>query len=317
MKPTSTQQFKFTGHETFPLRIAWIPKVVRAIESGIQPFCDMAHSVTLLGLGRNMVSALKFWIEIYGVAEQAQQGDWALTEFGNTVFGRAGYDPYLEDTSSLWLLHWKISSRHNEPLFAWNFLLNNWPEPDFTSTEAVKSFHHQAEEMNRKLSPVTLRQHFDIFLHTYLPSKHNPRKGSAEDSIDCPLVELRLIVKVGERENEKGRQEAIYAFNREIKTALSDDVFLYAVHDFWNKNHPLEKTLPLRELVYGENSPGKIFCLSEKEVRDRLIKICTSDSDVKIFDSANQRQVQRLKKIHPDSLLRDIYPSPSMCTNAE
>jgi len=40
--------------------------------------------------------------------------------------------------------------------------------------------------------------HFTTFLHTYFPTRS--KKGEVlEDNLDCPLVELELIQKVGER----------------------------------------------------------------------------------------------------------------------
>jgi hypothetical protein len=40
-------------------------------------------------------------------------------------------------TKTLWLLHWEISTNVQEPLFAWDRLLNFWHRPDFTRGEVI------------------------------------------------------------------------------------------------------------------------------------------------------------------------------------
>ena len=47
---------------------------------------------------------------------------------------------------------------------------------------------NEAEKQENRFSAVTLEQHFDTFLHTYVPTRG--RKGEVqEDNLDCPLVE--------------------------------------------------------------------------------------------------------------------------------
>ena len=112
---------------------------------------------------------------------------------------------------------------------------------------------------------VTLEQHFETFLHTYIPTRG--RKGEVqEDNLDCPLVELGLLARVGERETDRiaGRREPIYNFNREEKPEITSDLFVYCLNDFWRKRHPNDETLPFREVAHGHGSPGQIFKLPRK-----------------------------------------------------
>ena len=37
--------FSYTGHESFPLRISWLPKAVAALEAGIDPFTDPREGI--------------------------------------------------------------------------------------------------------------------------------------------------------------------------------------------------------------------------------------------------------------------------------
>src|ERR1035441_11066355 len=71
--------FRFSGHQTFPLRITWIPKAVAEISAGRDPLTDIDQGITQLGLGKNMVEALRCWIEAFQIARRAEQG-WRSEE---------------------------------------------------------------------------------------------------------------------------------------------------------------------------------------------------------------------------------------------
>ncbi|UXN67940.1 DUF4007 family protein (plasmid) [Devosia neptuniae] len=260
--------FRFSGHETFPCRYAWLPKAYRAIAKDPLIFSDEERSMVELGIGKNMVRSLRFWMDAMGVVEHASEAGHRPTEFGRMVLDGAGLDPYLEDDRTLWLLHWNVSSRANPTLFAWGHMLSEWPYPEFTRSEALKSFQRRSEELGHRHSEVTLGQHLDVFLHTYTGTQG--AKVAVEDSLDGPLVGLRLIVPAGERRNATGRWETVYAFRRESKPDIGDDLFEYCVRDFWDRNAPGESTLPLRAVASASGSPGQVFKLTEDDVRQRL-----------------------------------------------
>ena len=85
--------------------------------------------------------------------------------------GKDGLDPFLEDSQTLWLIHWNFSTHRENPLFAWDFLMNQWQEPEIVPSLIVRAFEKESEVHGKKRSLVTLREHFDVFLHTYLPTR--------------------------------------------------------------------------------------------------------------------------------------------------
>ncbi len=121
------------GHRTFPLRITWIPKAVAEIAMGRDPLTDIDEGITQLGLGKNMVEALRCWVEAFQVARRIEQG-WILTPIGSLVFDPTdGLDPHFEDVSTSWLLHWLITTNTKAPFFAWECLFNRWPATEFSA----------------------------------------------------------------------------------------------------------------------------------------------------------------------------------------
>src|SRR5215469_4181821 len=115
--------YRFSGHETFPCRYAWLPKAVQSLSDDTSLFRDEDEAMVRLGVGKNMVRAIRFWTDAAGVSEPSPDGTTVVSSFGADLLGKKGYDQFLEDAKSLWLLHWKIAT-NRQPLLAWDQLLN-------------------------------------------------------------------------------------------------------------------------------------------------------------------------------------------------
>ena len=304
-------QYRFTGHETFPCRYPWIPKVVAALQKpkNSDLFKDTDNAIVQLGVGKQMTKAIKFWVEAAKFVERDENGDFKVSPLGEKLLGKKGHDPYLEDVQTLWLIHWNFSTHPESPIFAWDYLMNRWQDPEIFPPVVVQSFKKESDSQGRSLSWATLKQHFNIFLHTYVPTR-GKKAVVLEDNLDCPLIELDLIQKIGERVSDiDGRREPIYAFNREPKPQISQQLFFYCLNDFWETYHSEDKSLQFRQIVSGHGSPGQVFKLSEVEIRTHLedIKELT-DGAMSFRESVNQRSIQKEKKIKWEDLFDAIYP---------
>ena len=300
--------YRFSGHETFPCRYAWLPKAYVAIQQNDRIFSDENAAMVALGIGKNMVRACRFWVVVTGVA-RFDRGRYVITDFGRLLLDpQTGSDPYLEDIRTLWLIHWRLCSVAEQPLFAWEFLVNKWDHADLTRTAVLAAFEQETERLDRDLSKVTLEQHFDTFLHTYVPTRS--RKGEVlEDNLDCPLVELEFVQKCGERKvDESGRHEPIYSFRRDSKPEISSDLFIYCLDDFWRRTAAAEATLRFTDIAISCGSPGQIFKLPEWDVRDRLGRLYEdSNGCFRFQESAAESLVHRILDTEPMTLLSEVY----------
>ena len=306
---TQVMKYKFSGHGTFPCRYTWLPKAVIALKDNPHLFSDEDEAMVELGVGRQMVRAMRFWVEAAKVAEKKEKGkdEFEVTRLGEKLLGKNGLDPFLEDSQTLWLIHWNFSTHRETPIFAWDFLMNRWHEPEIAPSLVVKAFEKESEPHGKKRSTVTLKEHFDVFLHTYLPTRG--KKGDIlEDNLDCPLIELDLIRQIGERRLHDRKREPVYAFNRDPKPQISQELFAYCLNDFWKIYQPEEGTLSFREVAYGRGSPGQIFKLPEREIRERLEDIHDhTEGAIKYRESTNSRQVQKYRAVNWETLLNAIY----------
>ena len=306
--PRSEPTFRFSGHQTFPLRIAWIPKAVREIVAGNDPLTDIDEGITELGLGKNMVEALRCWIEAFQIASRVD-GAWFLTPIGEQIFHpETGLDPFFEDVTSSWVLHWLISTNSVSPFFAWECLFNRWPALDFSASQVIEAFEQEANRSQRPNSAVTLRQHWEVFLHSYRP----PLANKGEDHLDSAMSVLRLIQPFGERPNAAGKWESLYSFDPSPRRAIPNQLFAFFIHDWWNTRYPDERTTPLRELISGQHSPGRILKMHETEILQRVTELASRQPKIfQIIESMNLRQLQRPEKKDGFSELKAAYLTPS------
>jgi hypothetical protein len=261
---------RFSGHESFPCRYAWLPKAFQLLNApDTEPtfLRDDDLAMQRLGLGKNMVKSLRFWIQATGVAEHTLDRGYSLTRFGQDLLGR--YDPFLEDRRSLWLLHWKLAT-NPDPIFAWYYLLNQWQHPELTRSEVVRAFEREAAKESRRLAQATLAQHFDVFIHTYVPTRG--AKGAVlEDNLDSPFIELDLVQAVGERRIEgSGKREPLFAFRREPKPDITPQLFVWCLVQIVAGRADTERTLSFREIAIAAGSPGQVFKLPEEDLFERL-----------------------------------------------
>ena len=269
---------------------------MRGLRENPKLFSDDSDAMVSLGVGKNMVRSIRFWSQVTGMAASSARGAGHVpTPLGQLVLGDGGFDPFLEDIRTLWLIHWNLSTDAENPLLAWDYLLNRWQETDLVPSRILAALKQEAAKQDDGLSLVTLEQHFETFLHTYIPTRG--RKGEVqEDNLDCPLVELGLLAKVGERETDgtAGRREPIYNFNRDEKPEITSALFVYCLNDFWRKRHPTEETLAFREVAHGHSSPGQIFKLPEDNVRSRVERLARdTDDDFTYSESAVLQQIRR------------------------
>lgn len=310
--------YRFSGHETFACRYAWLPKAAQqvTVDPAILTPSSEHEAMIKFGVGKNMVRSIRFWAEAFGIVSLQEEKRHAVTDFGHKLLigdkKASACDPFLEDIQTLWLLHWKLSTNHENPVFAWDFLLSDFHEPELTASSVFDAVKKASIRLEKDLSENTLEQQFEIFLHSYVPTRG--KKGEVrEDNLDCPLVELGLLEQVGHRPGKRngGKPEPIFVFRREPKLEISPMLFAYCVDEFWRLRHPEEKTLSFQLLSSGHGSPGQVFKLPEDDLRHRVESLAI-DTDG-FFDFRESASISSLsRKNHHESILLSAIYEPDL-----
>lgn len=95
-------RYCFSGHESFPCKSMWLKKGYDYLVDRNR-FTD-PDAVVKLGVGKNMVQSIRFWLRAFGLLN-----DDEATEIAHYLFDdRDGRDPYAEDNATLWILHYML-----------------------------------------------------------------------------------------------------------------------------------------------------------------------------------------------------------------
>jgi len=278
-------KLSFSGHETFPFRYPWLPKGVQRLKKNPLVFVS-DDGLVKLGVGKNMVRSIRHWSIVTGMVAplSGTERGHKPTPLGERLLGtKEAWDPYLEDIGTLWLLHWQLV-RSLEQASSWYLGFTTFAQEVFTRENLLDWTLAYAREHGARATKASLKRDIDVFLRTYAPGR-STRQLTAEDSFDCPLVELGLI-----------RQDAddTFRFVRGLKRSLPDAILLYAIEDYWQSNTEQThlQSLSFEKLLYGEGSPGAAFKLAENALAERLEQL-TEKGFLRFDETAGMRVIYR------------------------
>ena len=129
---------KFRAHDTFFIRKGWLSKGMKHVQRKPNVFVDKEENPTdVLGIGSNMVKALRYWLQAVGLTQEPKSGrrDQRLTPFGECIFT---HDRYIEEIGTLYLLHYKLAT-NKEDATAWYYFFNEFNASEFTREDFVNA----------------------------------------------------------------------------------------------------------------------------------------------------------------------------------
>ena len=293
----------FSGHETFPFRYTWLKKGVDAVRGVPTIFADDTATITL-GVGKNMVRSIHHWCQVTQLIKSAgrrsnHRREFVLTGLGDSIFADDGFDPYLEDAATLWLIHWQLATNSNRAT-TWFWAFSIFGQNEFRKDVFISELIDWTEKNTQnRISENSIKRDIDCFFRTYVPSRLT-KTPIMEDTFDCPLVELGLI-----SDSTDGNT---YRFHRGPKPSLPIEIFAAALSEFWDARFSENSTLTFGDIAYSEKSPGRIFQLDEDTLAEYLDRLeSLTDSTLRYDETAGIKQVHRARKIAPMELLHKYY----------
>ena len=153
---------KFRAHDTFFIRKGWLSKGMEQIVAKPDLFVDKNENpMDILGIGTNMVKALRYWLQVVGLTEEPTNGRrvQTLTELGQVVYGN---DRYIEELGTLYLLQYQLAKRKYDAT-AWYFFFNEFSMSEFTKEEFVQEIQNYVS-MSESDTTVAIRSLNDDFI---------------------------------------------------------------------------------------------------------------------------------------------------------
>ena len=276
--------YAFGGHEKFVFRQSWLKK-------GFDLACaeptifTQSDALVRLGVGKNMVRSIRYWCLALGLLEDHPDGPKAglqPTLLGERLLSDGGWDPYLEDTATLWLLHWQLvfGKRHS---LVWHYVFTTFLDREFTRQRLTEFVEQQFDREGILTTPQMVEREVDVCLRTYVPAQVG-RALSFEDSLNCPLAELGLIRSTPE--------ERLFSFAIGPKPLLPAEVFGYALFLYLEQIANRQRTVAVDDLLYKAGSPGQAFKIDENSVVAYLETLETlTDGQIGLHETAGIRQL--------------------------
>jgi len=277
-------KYTFSGHESFTCKGLWLKKGYDFIAA--KHDFNAPDSVIELGVGKNMVSSIRYWMKAFGLTTNDQ-----LSPIASYLLGKeSGKDPFIEDLGTLWLLHFLLVSSQEATLYYLVFTKLQREKKQFDKQSVINLVERTMVEDGKQtlFNENTIKKDINVLLQSYII----PTKTIAFEEYSSLLLDLNLI-----RESTLDKQ---YVFNTEGKRAVPWQIYLFAIVSLRGEDNTVNYDVL--------QDAGLIFCMNDMEVIDMCKEIESHHPhDVRYSDVAGIRQIQFINPISLSSILNEYY----------
>lgn len=286
---------KFRAHDTFFIRKGWLNKGLRNVNADPGVFMGTrGNPMDVLGIGANMVKALRYWLQAVKLTTEPSTGrrEQTFTEFGQVIFEN---DPYIEEMGTLWLLHYQLASNKDDAT-AWYYFFNEFKQTEFNKEDFVKQLTNYIHINGEEVSERSLEDDYTCIINTYVSRmKSNPEKVQPENNIDCPFGELGLI-DIG------NRKEKTYRKSTPKKDMIHPLIALAVILDQAGE----KKEIKISSIQNDPCNVGKVFNLDIITLTALLYKIELMGY-IKVVRTAGLDVIRFAKGLTFIDCIRDYY----------
>lgn len=275
----------FSGHESFACKSHWLKRGYDFVR-GENNFND-DDAVVRLGVGKNMVASIKFWLKAIGLLKDA-----GLVALANYLFDDDnGKDPYLEDIGTLWLLHFLLIQTDYATIYKTTFVDYHRQRNIIEKSKLQNYIKHICfDETGYKnlYNDNTVKRDIGVMLHNYCAK--NGGNVNIEDS-NSLFTPLNLIC-----ETEKNT----YRFNYDTRSDVPSLIFLYALLIKFEGRNSISFE-DITELAL-------IFCLTNNDLLDIINYLCDLyPSEIVFSDVAGIKELQFRATLNSIDVLDRYY----------
>lgn len=281
-------RYCFSGHESFHCRSLWLKKGYDFLKNG-NAF-KSPEAVVRLGVGKNMVSSIRYWMKAFGLTINDTP-----TELAHYLFDKdSGVDSYLEDINTLWLLHYNLVSGNVASLYNLLFLEFQREKKEFDKS-TLQSFIKRkcsVPEQKNVYNENTVKKDINVLLQNYVM----PSSLKSIEDFSALLINLNLILQLSQSKLDKSDG---YYFNEIIATKIAPSIILYALIDLKGDDNTVSFD-KLKEL-------SLIFCMSVPELVEILKDIENQYPNVHYTDNSGIKNVQFTGELNKFVVLNNYY----------
>lgn len=273
---------KFKGHQSFYIRKGWLSKGLMRVKNTPTFFTNkQIEQTTELGVGSNMVAAIRYWLVASKLATEKTGKGQTPTHFGNLILQ---HDKYLQLYGTLLWLHYNIATNKGIAT-SWYYFFNEYKAQEIDKNSFINDLQDFIKNEGGNIpSQKSLEDDYACILGTYLP--RNSDKDSFEDNLECPLAELGLLQIAGINRAVTKKACDINLFPKEIALA----VILSCRNDI------SQQEIKIEEIESAQGNLGKIFNLRISDVATLLERL-QKEKYLKIIRTANIENIQLNKDV--------------------
>lgn len=283
-------KFTFSGHDTFHCRHLWLKKGYDFVKDGNK--FSQENAVLKLGVGKNMVSAIGFWMKAFGLINS----EGKLTDFAHYLFDDSqGRDPYIEDEGTLWLLHYMLVKNNNATIYNWIFNEFRREKIEFTKDHFISFVSRSLDNYSQnQVSKNTIATDFDVFVKMYVASENVKDR---EENLTGLLTELSLLQREG----------ISFTIASDEKNTVPDEIILFSILD----NDDFSNSISLYSLEFEKNQAGSVFAINRSGIVNKIEGI-VADENLRKFgitynDHAGIKELQIREKPNKYEVLNLYY----------
>lgn len=293
---TDQVKIRLKGHESFYIREGWLRKGMKSVNNDSKFFANEL-AVDALGVGSNMVKAIRYWLQACGltverIAQGGKREQILSDDIGKIIFEK---DPYFEDVFSLWLIHYKLAS-NKELSTSWYLFFNDFNAEEFSKEGLYEGMSASLNRLinNGDFSEKSLIDDCNCIIRTYCLDK-NEDKNPEENTI-CPLTELALLDKF---KSKSGKEYFIK--KRPSMDKLDKLLVLYIILDNLNGNDSTN----IDKILYDDCNVGKVLNMDRNMLNEYLDELKNEDY-IEINRTAGLDRVY-LKNTSKEEVIKAYY----------
>ncbi|TLV01550.1 DUF4007 family protein [Dyadobacter luticola] len=278
----------FAGHESFQCRNLWLKKGFDYVKMN-KSFND-EDAVVELGVGKNMVNAIRYWMKAFNLLTL----DDKTTDLADFLLSDNGWDPYLEDVGTLWLLHFQLVTSGKASAYALIFNELRRDKIEFTKDNFLTFVKRKAEILQITINDGTVLNDFGVFIKMY--NRSIAQSKDREEGFSGLLTELDLM-------NVSPRDKDTFVIENTDRRNLPDEIVLYGMMTTGGFN----KSVNFNTLLTEPNQVGSVFALNATSLYTKLESIAQRFPEIVFSDQAGIREISFKSKPDPLLILANYY----------
>ena len=276
-------RYSFSGHESFFCKPLWLKKAYDAMNEGVS--FTSPDAVASLGVGKNMVASIRFWSRAFGLSIND-----CPTPFARSIFDTdLGYDPFLEDEGTLWLLHYYLLNKKVASLYHLTFLDFQREKREFDRNQLLALVRRKCNvpEQKNVYNENTVKKDIGVLLHNYAM----PTDIRSNEDFSAIFLDLGLINALGSDR---------YSFNETDPCHIHPDVLLYTLLDYKGEDNTIS--------LDGMQEVALVFGLSLTNLIELIREVVAQHpEDLSYTDNSGVKNLQFIHDIDAAAVLYHYY----------